>query len=292
MKLKTLVMLTISPLVLMACGTEEVELEPIPIPEEEEEIDMEQFRVSGDRVASEPVLSTEERKKRFIEQYETIDRPIIMNTLRIIRDYDLNHEGAFKGVRFISDRGNEELKEKKIGEYKEHLGGMIDPESVKVYDITDVYPYTEEDYSSYYETVIKIVQRAVMERTQTYSVVEGHIENRRFNVLRDSGAVRGFRNAIDIDGSIVEQVRPYIREMDNLIVGIRESLGMERPKYTTLDSEYEEVAEYKVPQKATVQEIISIDPTSDLYEDYSEDIEEEETAEEQEETEDVDNTEE
>ena len=285
-------MLAITPLVLMACQKEERQVIPTPEPEQQEDIDMEQFRVEGDRLATEPVLGTLERQERFVEQYETVDRPILMNTIRLIREYDTEHEGSFEGVRLITDKSIDEVKEKKLAEYTENLGGELSPQTTQVYDITTVYPYTEDDYSSYYDTVIKILQEEVLVRTQTYNGIKSHIENRSFDLLKKSGIVRNFQDAIDVNGGMLEQVRPYIQEMDKLVAQIRQSLEMEKPKYTTIDSPLEEVAEYKVPQKATVQEIISIEPTSDLYEDYSEDIEEEKTTEEQEETEDVDNTEE
>ena len=117
MKLKTLVMLAITPLVLMACQKEERQVIPTPEPEQQEDIDMEQFRVEGDRLATEPVLGTLERQERFVEQYETVDRPILMNTLRLIGEYDQEHEESFNGVRLITDKSIDEVKEKKLAEY-------------------------------------------------------------------------------------------------------------------------------------------------------------------------------
>src|SRR5699024_2647640 len=110
-------------------------------------------------------------------------------------------------------------------------------------------------------------------RTQTYAGIKSNIENQKFDQLKNSGIVRNFQEAIDIDGGLLEQVRPYIEEMDKLVVNVREELEMERPKYTPIESDIEEVPEYIVPDKMTVQEIISIEPSSDLYEDYSEEPE-------------------
>ena len=118
MKLKTLVMLAITPLVLMACGAEEVEVEPIPIPEEEEEIDMEQFRVSGDRVASEPVLLSQ----KYDSELLPTDLKLLKNSARtmIIRGLflktvlnDVHTETSFISSRLLMGTLSRILKKPK-----------------------------------------------------------------------------------------------------------------------------------------------------------------------------------
>lgn len=261
---------------MVACGKDKqkevIRLDDLE-PDEEEVIDMEQFRVEGDRLVDEPVISTLERKERFVKQYETVDRPVLLNTLRHLQQFDKDHEGAFKGVRLVTDKSIDEVKEAKVKEYLEHLGDPLNSDTTKIYDIKEVYPYTEDDFHSYYTTVVNILIDEVTSRTQTYAGIKSNIENQKFDQLKNSGIVRNFQEAIDIDGGLLEQVRPYIEEMDKLVVNVREDLEMERPKYTPIESDIEEVPDYIVPDKMTVQEIISIEPSSDLYEDYSEEPE-------------------
>ena len=264
----------------MACGGEEPQVEiPYEEPVEEEEIDMEQFRIAGDRLKDEPVLSTEERQLRFIEQYEKIDRPIIMNTLRYIRDFDERHEESFKGVRLITNSSIIEIQDEMLETYKQHLGEPIDSNTTQVFDIKEVYPYTEEDFKSYYETVVKILQEEVMVRTQIYGVIDNYIGERDFDGLRKSGSVTKIQDMIDVEGGLIEQVRPYIQAMDELVVNIRLENGMEMPKYTKINvdeenMEIEEVDTYVEEKPTTVQEIISIEPTSEIYDSIDKDIEE------------------
>lgn len=264
----------------MACGGEEPQVEiPYEEPVEEEEIDMEQFRIAGDRLKDEPVLSTEERQLRFIEQYEKIDRPIIMNTLRYIRDFDERHEESFKGVRLITNSSIIEIQDEMLETYKQHLGEPIDTNTTQVFDIKEVYPYTEEDFKSYYETVVKILQEEVMVRTQVYGVIDNYIGERDFDGLRKSGTVTKLQDMIDMEGGLIEQVRPYIQAMDELVVNLRLEKGMEMPKYTKVsfdeeNMEIEEVDTYVEEEPTTVQEIISIEPTSEIYESIDKDIEE------------------
>lgn len=264
----------------MACGGEEPQVDiPYEEPVKEEEIDMEQFRVAGDRLNDEPVLSTEERQLRFIEQYEKIDRPIIMNTLRYIRDFDERHEESFKGVRLITNSSIIEIQDEMLETYKQHLGEPIDSNTTQVFDIKEVYPYTEEDFKSYYETVIKILQEEVMVRTQIYGVIGNYIEERDFDGLRKSGSVTKLQGIIDVEGGLIEQVRPYVQAMDELVVNLRLENGMEMPKYTKINvdegnMEIEEVDTYVEEKPTTVQEIISIEPTSEIYDSIDKDIEE------------------
>lgn len=265
----------LTPLILGACGSEEPE--PVPIPEPEivtEEIDMEQYRVSGDRVKDEPVLGSEDREKRLIKQYETVDRPILMNTLRHIISFDNEHKGAFDGVRLITDNTVDEVKERKVAEYLEHLGEPMRSETTKIYDIGEVYPYSGDDYKSYYNTVVKILQREVVERTQIYNNILTRIDNREFEDIRTSGNVTNFQSVIESDKGLIEQIRPYIQEMDKLVAQKRVELGLPLPKFTEVKNdmalEPEPEAEYVVPKKATVQEIMSIEPTSELYDDEEE----------------------
>ena len=267
-KVKGLTLLLLAPLLLMACGKEE-QREVIPIPEEEsqEEIDMEQFRVEGDRVKAEPVLQSEERQERLITQYETIDRPILMNTLRYITEFDKKHENSFDGVRLITGRSIDKIKDEKIKEYTEHLGEPINADTTKIYDISKVYPYSGDDYKSYYDTVVGILKEEVTTRTQTYEGIKKGIEARDFDMLKKSGDIPKLQDIIDNDGGLVEQVRPYIEEMDKLVAELRSELGMEQPKYTTLTDDVEELPEYKMSKPMTVQEIMSIEPISDLYDD-------------------------
>lgn len=264
----------------MACGGEEPQEEiPYEEPMEEEEIDMEQFRVAGDRLKDEPVLSTEERQLRFIEQYEKIDRPIIMNTLRYIRDFDERHEESFKGVRLITNSSIIEIQDEMLETYKQHLGEPIDSNTTQVFDIKEVYPYTEEDFKSYYGTVVKILQEEVMVRTKIYGLIDNYIRERDFDGLRKSGSVIKLQDMIDMEGGLIEQVRPYIQAMDELVVNLRLENGMEMPKYTKIDvdeenKEIEEVDTYVEEEPTTVQEIISIEPTSEIYDSIDKDIEE------------------
>ena len=267
----------------MACGGEEPQEEipyEEPVPVEEEEIDMEQFRVEGDRLNDEPVLSTEERQLRFIEQYEKIDRPIIMNTLRYIRDFDERHEESFKGVRLISGKGIKEVQDEMLVTYREHLGEPLNENTTQIYDIDIVYPYTEEDYKSYYETVVNILQDEVLVRVQTYETISNNLDNRDFQGLRSSGAVANLKSIVDVEGGMLEQIRPYIEAMDEIVVNLRLASGLEMPKYSKVDvenieDELEEVEEYVSPEPKTEQEIISIEPTSEIYDrDTGEDVEE------------------
>lgn len=264
----------------MACGGEEPQEEiPYEEPMEEEEIDMEQFRVAGDRLKDEPVLSTEERQLRFIEQYEKIDRPIIMNTLRYIRVFDERHEESFKGVRLITNSSIIEIQDEMLETYKQHLGEPIDTNTTQVFDIKEVYPYTEEDFKSYYGTVVKILQEEVMVRTKIYGLIDNYIRERDFDGLRKSGSVIKLQDMIDMEGGLIEQVRPYIQAMDELVVNLRLENGMEMPKYTKIDvdeenKEIEEVDTYVEEEPTTVQEIISIEPTSEIYDSLDKDIEE------------------
>lgn len=279
-KRRVLGMMLASSMLLVACGGEEPQVEiPYEEPVEEEEIDMEQFRISGDRLNDEPVLSTEERQLRFIEQYEKIDRPIIMNTLRYIRDFDERHEESFKGVRLITNSSIIEIQEEMLETYKQHLGEPIDTNTTQVFDIKEVYPYTEEDFKSYYETVVKILQEEVMVRTQIYGVIDNYIGERDFDGFRKSGSVTKIQDMIDVEGGLIEQVRPYIQAMDELVVNLRLENGMEMPKYTKINvdeenMEIEEVDTYVEEKPTTVQEIISIEPTSEIYDSIDKDKEE------------------
>lgn len=280
-RIKLVSLLSVTPFILIACGGEEPQEEipyEEPVPVEEEEIDMEQFRVSGDRLNDEPVLSTEARQLRIIEQYEKIDRPIIMNTLRYIRDFDERHEESFKGVRLITSNSIIEIQDEMLETYKQHLGEPIDSNTTQVFDIKEVYPYTEEDFKSYYETVVKILQEEVLVRTQIYDVIGNYLEERDFDGLRKSGSVTKLQDMIDMEGGLIEQVRPYIQAMDELVVNIRIENGMEMPKYTKVsfdeeNMEIEEVDTYVEEEPTTVQEIISIEPTSEIYESIDKDIE-------------------
>lgn len=280
-RIKLVSLLSVTPFILIACGGEEPQEEipyEEPVPVEEEEIDMEQFRVSGDRLKDEPVLSTEARQLRIIEQYEKIDRPIIMNTLRYIRDFDERHEESFKGVRLITSNSIIEIQDEMLETYKQHLGEPIDSNTTQVFDIKEVYPYTEEDFKSYYETVVKILQEEVLVRTQIYDVIGNYLEERDFDGLRKSGSVTKLQDMIDMEGGLIEQVRPYIQAMDELVVNIRIENGMEMPKYTKVsfdeeNMEIEEVDTYVEEEPTTVQEIISIEPTSEIYESIDKDIE-------------------
>lgn len=279
-RIKLVSLLAVTPFVLMACGGEEPQEEiTYEEPEEEEEIDMEQFRIAGDRLKDEPVLSTEERQLRFIEQYEKIDRPIIMNTLRYIRDFDERHEESFKGVRLITNSSIIEIQDEMLETYKQHLGEPIDSNTTQVFDIKEVYPYTEEDFKSYYETVVKILQEEVIVRTKIYGVIDNYIGERDFDGLRKSGSVTKIQDMIDVEGGLIEQVRPYIQAMDELVVNLRLENGMEMPKYTKVNvdeenMEIEEVDTYVEEKPTTVQEIISIEPTSEIYDSIDKDIEE------------------
>lgn len=276
-----LVLVSSVPLLLFGCGKGEeevVESSSVAV-SESEEIDMESFRVSGDRVKAEPVLETEEREKRFIEQYETVDRPILMNTLRYILQFDKEHSEAFKGVRLITDKSDEDVKVEMSKLYKENLGKPMDENITKLFDIEDVYPYAEDDFGSYYQTVINVLQDEVLYRTSLYEKINSGIDKQDFNGLRKSGSVNMFRDLMSEESGLVEQVKPYIQEMDKLVASKRTELGMEMPTYTTLDDKVEKGAEYVVPKKATVQEIKSIEPTSDLYKQKEEQAKEEANAE-------------
>lgn len=258
--------LLLTSVVLGACGEGEVqEIQPMNDPEPQEEVDMEQFRIDGDRVESEPVIDSQEREKRLVEQYETIDRPIIMNTFRHILSFDEKHEGAFDGVRMITEKSIDELKEEKLVEYKEHLGEPIHKEAVKIQDVAKVYPYVEDDFNSYYDTAVGILIQEVSVRVGLYDSIQGSLKNREFDKLRTSGVISEFQKSISLDGGLVEQVRPYIQEMDNLISRKRRNLGMEVIEYSDIEDEEDKVANYVTPKEKTSQEIIRTDKESDLY---------------------------
>lgn len=267
----------------MACGEEEQrEVIPYEEPAEEEEIDMEQFRVEGDRLSDEPVLSTEERQLRFIEQYERIDRPIIMNTIRHIRDFDVKHEGTFEGVRLITGKGVKEVQDEMLETYRGHLGEPLNENTTQIYDIGIVYPYTEDDFKSYYETVVNILQDEVLGRVQTYETISNNLDKRDFQGLRRSGVVANLQGIVDEEGGMLEQIRPYIEAMDEIVVNLRLENGLEMPKYSqvevdveNIEDEIEEVEEYVTPEPTTVQEINSIEPTSGIYDRNTGEVEEE-----------------
>lgn len=275
-KIKGALLLAVVPSILVACGdTEQREVIPIGEPEQEEDIDMEQFRVEGDRLAEEPVLSTEARQLRFIEQYERVDRPILVNTLRYLQAYDRDHAEAFDGVRLITSKSIDEVKADKLEEYREHLGEPLDSNTTQVFDIDVVYPYTQDDFKSYYQTVVNILKNEVVNRTSTYESISRNIEAQDFDQIRGSGIITSFQNSIDAEGGMVEQIRPYIQEMDKIVAGMRSERELDMPKYSRIGLETEEltldkVEEFVAPKPMTVQEVIRIEPSMELYEDLPE----------------------
>ena len=110
-------------------------------------------------------------------------------------------------------------------------------------------------------------------------LVSEALEERDFDGLRKSGSVTKLQDMIDMEGGLLEQVRPYIQAMDEIVVNIRIENGMEMPKYTKVsfdeeNMEIEEVDTYVEEKPTTVQEIISIEPTSEIYDSIDKDIEE------------------
>lgn len=277
--------LVVTSLGLIACSNEEdVELEEgvteefveeEGIEEEDKEDDFEEYRIDGDRLRERPVLDDVEREKRAIKQYELVDRPVIMNTIKYIHEFDGKYEDAFQGIRNITSNLKEEARKNKAAEYREHLKGGLPEEVSQIYDIRVEFPYADEEFNSYYREVVSGLEEEVFRRTKVYSEIEKSLDKEEVGYLGRARLPQMLVKIAENKESTAERYRPFIVEMDKLVKEKKEELGMEEVEYSKVDEEVEDVANYIVPERVTLYEIKEQEIEDNFYKEMEKELDEE-----------------
>lgn len=266
-------------LVLVGCEEDEVVEDGSYIGglEWEDEEDYEEYRVEGDRLRERPVLNEAERELRAIKQYELVDRPIIMNTIRYIYEFDENNEGAFEGVRFITNKATDKRKVRKKEEYLTQMNGNLPEGVANIYDISKEYPYAGEDFKSYYKEVVGGLELEVLYRTKVYDRLDRAISEDDFDLIKSANLPNTLRKLTKNKETVVARYRPFIIEMDKLVMDKRKELGLEEVEYTRVDESIEDVSNYIVPERVTLYEIKEKEVENDFYSRIEEEIDKEDS---------------
>lgn len=209
---------------LSGCGTKDEVIEEEYVPQ------VGFRREKGDRLEDETVDGEDWKIKRLITQYETIDRPIIVNSLKEIEVFMASKDGYRDRVYLDSNMPDDVLienKQKALTQLGYELVGNVD----YVKFITYPYPLPDTKYYSYYSNLIGLLNKSIEDLKNSYNLVyniyqnpnEISIENRGVGVLEQS---------IKKADSRTESMVLYLKDIDKNINEMREELGMDTVEYT------------------------------------------------------------
>lgn len=249
--MKKVILLIVSVMALVGCGKEDV------IVEETEYIDRIEYREKGDRLVDDFSGEEHEKEKRLLKQYDTIDRPIIVNSLREIEMFAKDKEGYMDDV-YIGVGLDSDYEEELIGEGLKKLGNTLEGNVDALGDLEQPYPYLDNKLINYEGLVVKQIKKYVKDIKEEYdAIISLYINRPKTQKVIDKRNLKGLEEELNKKDTIISSSIIYIQEMDKEANLIREQIGEAPKDYgEILAVDLEEVSEYIVPEDNYKIEII------------------------------------